>query len=72
MPLATRTLRQAALDYVPTLTADGRAQRFVLSLCDGSRPVQTIVQALREEFPNRFGSQDDAVRFVQAVVRQLA
>jgi SAM-dependent methyltransferase len=72
MPVAARTLRQAALDYVPSLTADGRAQRFVLSLCDGTRPVQAIAQALCDEFPDRFAVHDEAVRFVQVVVRQLA
>ena len=72
MPIAARTLRQAALDYIPTLNVDGRAQRFVLSMCDGTRPVLAVAQALQHEFPGRFPVHDDAVRFVQAVVRQLA
>ena len=72
MPMVARTLRQAALDYRPTLSVDGRAQKFVLSMCDGTRPVQIIAQSLRDEFPDRFSAPDEAVRFVQAVVRQLA
>jgi hypothetical protein len=72
MPIAARTLRQAALDYVPALNGDGRAQQFVLSLCDGTRTVQAIAQALQRECPGRFSKPDDAVRFVHAIVRQLA
>ena len=71
MPMDARTLRQAALDYVPTLSPDGRAQQFVLGLCDGTRPVHTIAEALGRQFPERFSVQDEAVRFVQGVVRQL-
>jgi hypothetical protein len=72
MPMAARTLRQAALDYVPELSVDGRAQRFVLSMCDGTRPVRAIADALRHELPDRFPGTDEALRFVQVVVRQLA
>lgn len=72
MPMVARTLRQAALDYLPTLRADGRAQQFVLSMCDGTHPVHAIAQSLRDEFPDRFSAEDEAVRFVQGIVRQLA
>lgn len=72
MPMAARTLRQAALDYVPQLNADGLAHRFVLSMCDGTRPVRAIADALCQELPGRFSGTDEALRFVQVVVRQLA
>jgi hypothetical protein len=72
MPMAASTLRRAALDYAPALNLDGRAQHFVLSLCDGSRPVRAIADALSKELPDRFSGAEEAIRFVQAVVRQLA
>jgi SAM-dependent methyltransferase len=72
VPMAMRTIRQAALDYTPALRQDGRAQHYVLSRCDGARSVQDIVRELRHAFPSRFLSEDEALRFVQAIVRQLA
>jgi precorrin-6B methylase 2 len=70
MPLGARTLEQAALDHTPVLNQDGRAQQFVLARCDGSQPVADIAAALATSFPNRFVTTDDAVRFVQQVVRR--
>jgi hypothetical protein len=72
MPIVARTLRQAALDYIPTLNVDGRAQRLVLSMCDGTQPVHVIAHLLQNEFPDRFSEPDETVRFVQTVIRRLA
>jgi hypothetical protein len=71
-PMKAATLKKAALDYRPTLNADGRAVAFVLSQCDGSTAAKAIAQAVVEHFPERYHSSDEALRFVQGIIKNHA
>jgi hypothetical protein len=66
------TLKKAAVDYAPSLNAEGCALVDVLSGCDGSTTVDTIARSLRERYPERYHTQIEAIGFVQEIVKRYA
>jgi precorrin-6B methylase 2 len=72
VPLKGGTLQKAARQYRPSLTDEGRALEFVLTHCDGTRSVEAIAEALQALQPSRYRTVDDALRFVQVVVKANA
>jgi SAM-dependent methyltransferase len=68
-PMKAATIKKAALDYVPSLNADGRAVAYVLSQCNGSATMEAIAQSLRDHYPERYHTSAEAVRFVQGIVK---
>ena len=61
-------LRRTRADYVPRLTARGKARQSVLELCDGRRPVQAIEREVFDRHPTLFHDRADAALFVAEVV----
>jgi SAM-dependent methyltransferase len=66
------TLERAALDYVPRLNGDGQIVRDVLALCDGAHTSLSIAQSLHERYRTRFRTADDALAFLQRIIRRHA
>ena len=55
-------------DYIPNLTARGRARLSVLELCDGRRPLAAIEREVYERHPGLFLDRPEAAVFVAEVV----
>jgi SAM-dependent methyltransferase len=70
-PIKATTLRKAAVGYAPTLNEEGRAVHFVLSHCSGSMSVVELSTALQRQWPNRYETPEEALRFVQRIVKTL-
>ena len=71
-PMKASTLRKAALDYMPVLSAAGDAAQFVLGCSNGSMPVKAIAAGVLEQWPNKYRTSEEASRFVRSIVKQFA
>jgi hypothetical protein len=72
MPMSPATLEKATLGYTPLLTPEGHALADVLSRCNGEASVHAIARELRGRYPGRYRSEDEAVRFVQRIIKHYA
>jgi hypothetical protein len=68
MLIEPERLHRTKPDYVPHLTARGRARLSVLELCDGSRPLAAIERDVYERHPSLFRDRAEAAVFVAEVV----
>ena len=68
MLLTPQQLHRTRPDYVPTLTARGRARLSVLELCDGRRPLAEIERDVYDRHPSLFEDRAAAALFVAEVV----
>jgi precorrin-6B methylase 2 len=71
-PMTEATLRKAAVDYVPTPSADGRAVLHVLSSMGAHQDVGALARGVHAAFPERYRTESDALAFVQDVVARYA
>jgi protein arginine N-methyltransferase 1 len=55
-------LRKAAVDYVPTLNAEGEVMRFLLANLGQGKSVNDIAAALAGAFPGKFATAESALR----------
>jgi protein arginine N-methyltransferase 1 len=55
------SLRRRAADFVPSLSAEGRADRWLLQSMDGKASLQQIAQAAAQRFPAIFRRWEDAL-----------
>ena len=60
--------RPSRPDFVPQLTARGRARQTVLELCDGQRSLAQIEQEVLARHADLFGDRAAAATFVTEVV----
>ena len=58
--------------FIPTLTPRGEARRLVLELCDGTRPLEDVEQAVLARHGDLFASAAEAQMFVSEVVTGYA
>jgi hypothetical protein len=58
-------------NFSPVLTQKGEVSRKVLHLCDGRKSVEEISELMRAEYPERYGSLEDAVQEVVGVIRRM-
>ena len=71
-PITASTLKKAAMDYLPALNVEGEATQFVLARCVGTTPVREIADGLRDRWPRKYQTHEDASRFVAAIVKRFA
>lgn len=71
-PFPAGALRRAAFDYRPSITADGVEIQAVLARCDGTRSLAEIARSVHQQWPARYPTHEDALRFVQRIVNQFA
>ena len=64
VPLSPERLRRQSSAHVPELGEDGEADRFILSLMDGTRPLAEIAGQLSERFPEKFAAPGSALNRV--------
>jgi protein arginine N-methyltransferase 1 len=60
-PLSREQVATRSEDYVASLGEDGLIDRTVLDLMDGKRNLAQISEQLREKFPSRFSTQQEAL-----------
>ena len=68
MLLEPERIRRTRPDYVPNLTARGKARLSVLELCDGRRPLAAIEREVYDRHPTLFRDGAEAAVFVAEVV----
>jgi len=64
-------LRTSASRFQPKLNEDGRIQRRILSLMEGTTSLEAISQELVKDFPGRFKRWQDAFNLVSSVSRNF-
>jgi protein arginine N-methyltransferase 1 len=64
LPLSLRSLHRSQATYVPTLGAEGEIDRLVLELMSTGIPLGEISRRLAEQLPDRFATDEDALRRV--------
>jgi type I protein arginine methyltransferase len=67
-----QSLRRRAADFVPSLSEDGLADRWLLHAMDGKASLQQIAQAAAERFPAIFPLWQDALRRAAELARQFS
>lgn len=66
--LTSEALERTRPGHVPKLNRRGEARRTLLNLCDGTRSIGEIEQALHERHPDQFASAHEAGPFVAEIV----
>jgi protein arginine N-methyltransferase 1 len=67
-----RFLRCHATDFVPELSEEGQADRWLLQAMDGTASLQQIAQSAFERFPRLFLAADDAFRRAAELAEKLS
>ncbi len=65
-------LRRSAADFVPSLSEDGQADRWLLQAMDGKTSLQQMAQAAAERFPCIFPGWEDALHRAAELVRKFS
>lgn len=70
--ISSRTLRRHAVGYIPVLTAEGEAQRFLLGAMDGCASLEEIAKKAAERFPEVYSSHEDALQHATELTRKFS
>jgi len=65
-------LRKHAYDFVPMLTAEGEAERWLLHAMDGKMALEQIAKAAADRFPGVFRKKEEAFRRVSALAEKFS
>ena len=65
-------LRRRSADFVPSLSPEGLADRWLLQAMDGKKPLQQMAQAAAERFPSLFPRWEDALHRAAELARQFS
>ncbi len=71
-PFSPARLRRRADSFVPRLGDDGRVDALILSRMDGAASLGDIAREVRERFPARFATWEEALTRVGALSEQYA
>jgi protein arginine N-methyltransferase 1 len=67
-----QALRRQAADYVPSLSEEGQADRWLLQAMDGKTSLQRMAQAAAERFPSIFPRWEDALHRAAELAKQFS
>jgi len=67
-----QTLRRRAADFVPALSEEGQADRWLLQEMDGKTSLQQMAQAAAKQFPKIFPRWEDALRRAADLAAQFS
>jgi Methyltransferase domain/Arginine methyltransferase oligomerization subdomain len=70
--LASESLRRRAADFVPSLSEEGQADRWLLQAMDGKTTLQQMAQAAAQRFPSIFPRWEDALRRAAYLAAQFS
>ena len=65
-------LRRRAADFVPSLSEEGQADRWLLQAIDGKTSLQQMAQSAAQRFPAIFPCWEDALRRAADLARQFS
>ena len=71
-PFIAESLRKRARDFVPSLTDEGEAERWMLHAMDGKTPMAEIASEGAKRFPKVFPSVEDALRIAGDLAERLS
>jgi len=66
------SLRRRAADFVPLLSEEGQADRWLLQAMDGKTPLQQMAQSAAQRFPAIFPRWEDALRRAADLASQFS
>ncbi len=66
------TLQKRALDFVPVLTENGLAERWLLQAMDGQRPLESIAAEAAKLFPHVFRRPEDAFHQASEIAEKFS
>jgi len=67
-----QSLRRRAADFVPSLSEEGEANRWMLQAMDGKASLQEIAQAAAKIFPQTFPRWEDALHLAAQLATQFS
>jgi protein arginine N-methyltransferase 1 len=67
-----QSLRRRAADFVPSLSEEGQANRWMLQAIDGKTSLQEIAQAAAKKFPRIFPRWEDALHRAAELAAQFS
>ncbi len=67
-----QSLRRRAADFVPSLSEEGQANRWMLQAIDGKTSLQEIAQAAAKKFPQIFPRWEDALHRAAELATQFS
>jgi hypothetical protein len=67
-----QSLRRRASDFVPSLSEEGQANRWMLQAIDGKASLQEIAQAAAKKFPQMFPRWEDALHRAAELAAQFS
>lgn len=70
--LSQESLRRRASDFVPSLSEEGRADRWLLQAMDGKTSLQQMAEAAAQHFPAIFPVWEDALQRAAELARQFS
>ena len=70
--LTPQALRRRAGDFIPTLSDEGAADRWLLHAMDGKTSLQQMAQAAAERFPSIFPRWENALHRAAELARQFS
>jgi hypothetical protein len=70
--ISLNALRRHAVDYIPLLTAEGEAERFLLGAMDGRAALEEIAKRAAERFPEVYSSHEDAFQRATELARKFS
>jgi len=68
----SQSLRRRAADFVPSLSEEGQANRWMLQAIDGKASLQEIAQAAAKKFPQIFPRWEDALHRAAELATQFS
>jgi predicted RNA methylase len=71
-PLTPARLLKQADQYQPALNMHGEAAQWLLAHMTGEVAVSSLAAAMREQFPQQFASEADALRFTKDLAKQYS
>jgi protein arginine N-methyltransferase 1 len=69
---APQALRRRAADFVPSLSEEGYADRWLVQAMDGKTSLQQMAQTAAEKFPTIFPGWEDALHRAAELARQFS
>jgi protein arginine N-methyltransferase 1 len=66
-PLSSNRLRKRVATHVPQLNENGQVEHFILGLMDGRASLGDVARCLRDRFPSRFPTVENALTHVADV-----
>jgi protein arginine N-methyltransferase 1 len=69
---APQTLRRRAADFVPALSEEGRANRWLLQAMNGKASLEQMARAAAQQFPKIFPRWEDALRRAADLAAQFS